>query len=249
MPLMTECQLAPATPRPCSVSFWDPSSGARLEAHVPEERPDLWHGYVAGVIRAYQRYGVEGALDLDSFANGASTSLFFVATNASGDVIAGLRVHGPLVMPDDAHAISEFDIDRAAQASVRRMIANRLNFGVLEVKGVWVGDSAVRRAELSATMARCFLHAMTLSGAQFAFCTAGAHAVKRWESSGARTTNSVRPVPYPDERYQTVIMWWDKERLSGADPAQLRRYRTEAALLSELPDNDVALARPMSTYQ
>lgn len=249
MSLMTECELGPVGRPSNSASFWDSSSGARVEAHHPAERPDLWHEYVAGVTRTYRQYGVEAALDLDSFADGSSTSLFFVATSSRGDVIAGLRVHGPLATPDDAHAVSEFAIDPVAQASVRRLIANRLTFGVLEIKGVWVANSAARRAALSNTMARCFRHAMTLSAAQFALCTAGEHAVKRWESSGARIADSVQPIPYPDERYRTVLMWWDRDRLADADPVQLRRYRNEALLLSEFCDNDVATARQMSTYR
>lgn len=249
MSLMIESPSPLLTHRSPSASFWDSSSGARVEAHSPTERPDLWYEYVSGVSRAYQRYGVESALDLDSFSSGESTSLFFVATSSIGEVIAGLRVHGPLAQADDAHAMSEFDIDPAAQSSVRRLIANRLVFGVLEIKGVWVANSAARRTELSKTMARCFLHAMTLSGAQFAFCTAAEHAVRRWASSGAQIANSVEPIPYPDERYRTVMMWWDKDRLAGADPGQLRRYRNEAALLSEFPDDDVELARPMTTYR
>lgn len=230
-----------------SISFWDPTSGCRIEAHSPSKRPDLWQSYVAGLAESYRRFGVEAALDLDSFVSGDSTSLFFVAFSPTGEIVAGVRMHGPLASSDDAHALIEFAADSTGVAMVRRLIEDRLPFGVLEIKGGWVAHSATERDALSNTLARCFLHAMTILDVQFAFCTAGTHAVKRWLSTGSAVTEGLVPVPYPDERYQTTMMWWDFTKLhERADPAQLRRFRGEAAVLarSSVVDTIRSLPRP-----
>jgi hypothetical protein len=216
-----------------SISFWDPASGCRIEAHSPRKRPDLWRSYVDGLTESYHRYGVEAALDLDSFASGDSTSLFFVAFSQTEEIVAGVRMHGPLASSEDAHALIEFAADPTGVATVERLIGDRLPFGVLEIKGGWVAHTANDRDELSNTIARCFLHAMTILDVQFAFCTAGTHAVKRWLSTGSVVAEGLVPVPYPDERYQTTMMWWDFTKLhERADPAQLRRFRGEAAVLA-----------------
>lgn len=214
------------------LSFWDPWSGCRIEAHTPADRPDLWQDYVNGLSDSYQRHGVENALDLESFASGDSTSLFFVAFSPEGDVVAGVRMHGPLQESSEAHALLEFASDPAGVAKVSQLIDDRLPFGVIEIKGGWVAHTASRRDELSNTIARSFLHAMSALQVQFAFCTAGTHAVGRWLTTGSAVAEGLVPVAYPDDRYLTTMMWWDFAKLDErADPAQMRRFRTEAAAL------------------
>jgi len=235
MSVMTVRELVPTRQPSRSVSFWDPSSGTRIEAHTPSDRPDLWHRYVEGVTRSYRRYGVEAALDLESFVDGDSTSLFFVAFDPTHEVVAGVRMHGPLGDSAQAHALLEFASDPGGVTTIRRLIDNRLPFGVIEMKGGWVAHDTPQRSELSSTLARCFLHAMVILEAQFAFGTAATHAVGRWRTTGARATEGLTPVPYPDERYETTLMWWDFARLdSVAEPAQVRRFRAEQAAITHV---------------
>jgi len=228
MSVMTVRELVPTDQLSRSVSFWDPSSGTRIEAHAPSARPDLWHRYVEGVTRSYRRYGVERALDLESFADGASTSLFFVAMSSDAEVVAGLRVHGRLSNPGQAHAMLEYAPYPELAAKVEAIIDDRLPLGVLEIKGVWVAPDVRRHNRLSNAIARCYLHAMALLNAQFAFCTAGRHAAARWRGAGGQVVTALPPIPYPDERYETFMLWWDAARLDLADPDQLRRFRNEA---------------------
>jgi hypothetical protein len=232
MSLMTVQPAAP-TQRPRPLSFWDPWSGCRIEAHTPADRPDLWQHYVDGLSESYRHYDVEGALDLDAFVTGESTALFFVAFSPEEEIVAGVRMHGPLLDSDQAHALLEFAVDPSAAESVRRLIDDRLPFGVVEIKGGWVAHTTSRRDELSNTIARTFLHAMSALQVQFAFCTAGTHAVARWLTTGSRVADGITPVAYPDDRYRTTMMWWDFAKLDErADPAQLRRFRSEANALA-----------------
>ncbi|HEX3815956.1 MAG TPA: hypothetical protein VHX59_24220 [Mycobacteriales bacterium] len=231
MSLMTVQPSIPVSPSR-ELSFWDPWSGCRIEAHTPAGRPDLWQQYVEGLSDSYRHYDVEGALDLDSFVTGESTSIFFVAFSPDEEIVAGVRMHGPLGDKAEAHAMLEFAADPAGVATVGRLIDDRLPFGVIEMKGGWVARHSDRRSELGNTLARCFLHAMTMLDVQFAFGTASTHAVSRWRTTGARKAEGLSPVAYPDDRYQTMMMWWDFAKLDErADPAQMRRFRSEAAAL------------------
>jgi hypothetical protein len=75
-------------------------------------------------------------------------------------------------------------------------------------------------------MARFFVHAMTLSGARYAFCTAASHAVPRWQSSGGVVSTDVAPVAYPDDRYLTMLLWWDRANFNQSISGEQGRAMT-----------------------
>ena len=232
MSLMPFCELLQTEQRSRSVSFWDPSSGARIEAHTPGDRPDLWRRYVEGLQESYREHGVEAALDLASFGSGESTSLFFVALDMHDDVIGGTRMHGPLSDVGQARALVELCANPEGVAIARRLIKGWLPFGVIEMKGGWVHREARNRRALADTISRCFLHAMALLDAEFAFGTGSTHVVRCWSSTGAKIVDSIESTPYPDDRYQTRLMWWDRSSIGdNADPAQLHHFRREIEAL------------------
>ena len=210
--------------------FVDAGSCLRFEAHHPGESPDLWLAYLDGASARYRSHGVEEALDRSRIEEGGATSLFWLAWDA-GTTVAGLRCQGPLSSSDDAHALEEL----AAHPELDKVWASidaRLPFGVLEIKGVWVACGRHDKRALSDALARCFVHSMDWFDARFALCTASTHAVPRWESSGGRVAEGIAPVPYPDDRYRTVLLWWDRELVADlAAPAQLPRMIAEAAEL------------------
>ncbi|MEV0945523.1 hypothetical protein [Rhodococcus sp. NPDC049939] len=203
---------------------WDPPSECRFVVARPAEEWTLWAAYLNGAVAAYRRYGAEKALDLDRIRDGSSTALFFAAIEANGSVVAGVRVHGPYEFADQAHAITEWGTDPGAPA-VWRMIDDRLPFGVVEAKGAWVSDSAPRRGELVVSLGRFATFAMDLLDVQFMLATAAAHVLTTWRSSGGAVAEHIEPVPYPDDRYETRLMWWDRRR---------RRNRAEFIQLAQL---------------
>jgi hypothetical protein len=105
------------------------------------------------------------------------------------------------------------------------MIEDRLPFGVVEAKGAWVSDSASRRGELVSALGRFATYSMDLLDVQFMLATAAAHVLDTWRSSGGVVADHIAPVPYPDDRYETRLMWWDR---SG------RRGRAESLQLAQL---------------
>lgn len=219
--------------------FLDPLSGRLLVVARPAAQPDLWATYIEGARVSYRRHGVENAVDYDQVFEGASTSLFVAAVESDGRVVGGLRVQGPYTRVDQAYALREW-AGREGTQELRRQIGRRLGDGVIEVKAVWVDRDADRHDELTAVLARTFVHVLTLMNVRYAFCTAASHAVPRWESSGGVVSVEVAPVAYPDERYRTLLMWWDRQqvdelmtghqlRAAAQDLARLRRPAAAAA--------------------
>ncbi|MRH86848.1 hypothetical protein GFY24_05080 [Nocardia sp. SYP-A9097] len=172
-----------------------------------------------GALRAYRRYGVDPALEYDKTVDGRSSALFVAAIDAFGDVVAGLRVQGLYTHVDEVNALRAW-AGRPGESALRKRVADRIPEGVVEVKAVWADrglDRAQRRA-LGAALDRSVVHVTTLLGARYGFVTAGEHAAEGYRTSGARSDWWIPAVPYPDERYRTIPLWWD-----------MRTYRSVAA--------------------
>ncbi|MFC9554395.1 hypothetical protein ACFTWF_26530 [Rhodococcus sp. NPDC056960] len=207
-----------------TLSVWDPRSECRFVVARPSDEPALWEEYLEGAVTGYRKYGAEKALEYRRIQDGDTTAAFFVAIEPNGSVAAGVRIQGPYLSADQAHAITEWGTHPGAPA-VRRMIEDRLPFGVVEAKGAWVSDSASRRGELVSALGRFATYSMDLLDVQFMLATAAAHVLDTWRSSGGVVADHIAPVPYPDDRYETRLMWWDRSR---------RRGRAESLQLAQL---------------
>lgn len=204
----------------------------------PDVQPALWISYLEGARRSYRRHGVESAIEYDEVKDGHSTVLFVVATDDAGLVVGGLRVQRRLTSPEHAHAMREW-AGRPGTAPMRAQIADRIPSGVVEVKAVWVDDDTDHRAALIAALARAFVHAMDVMDVRYALCTAAEHAVKRWQTSGGVVAADVDAVAYPDARYRTRLMWWDRQHIAELVTAE--------QLLALTGESDRLFGRPPST--
>lgn len=215
-----------------SRQWWDAESECTLVLAQPATEPELWQEYVDGAVHSYQKYGVDVALDLDQLRSGHDTILFFAAIDAKGRVLAGVRAKGPLTSADDSHAVVEW-AGQPSLPAVRKMIDDRVPFGVLEMKTAWVTDARERNRSLTRVLARAGSHAMAVMDIQFCMATAGAHVLGRWRSSGGVVAEHITPTPYPDERYETQMMWWDRRTFTKfAEPEQVSKMLAEASLLT-----------------
>ncbi len=213
-------QIVPVIATRGGVYFRDALSGCVFQVATPETRPDLWLDYLEGAQEAYRHFGVEHALEYTRTRSGSNTSLFIAGCDNDGRVVAGLRAMGPCEHHQPPHALEEW-AGHAGEPELRRMIAGRIDSGVVEVKAVWVARDAPNRSALAAAAARCIVHAAWLLGAQYALVTASGHAVTRYRSSGAVPAAGIPPVPYPDARYRTVPLWWDTTTCrQTSDPGQ-----------------------------
>lgn len=218
-----------------SPNWWDPDSECTIIVTRPSAERELWNEYVRGAETNYRKHGVEKALDPKALQTGADTALFCVGINDAGRVVGGLRAKGPHRSVEESHAIVEWS-GQPALDSVRKMIEDRVPFGVVEMKTAWVCDDPEQSRALTDTLARTPLHAMTLLDIQFVMATAAAYVLKRWLSSGGVLAAKIPATPYPDQRYQTKMMWWDRRTFaSHADPGQLSRYFAEARRIGTNP--------------
>jgi hypothetical protein len=238
---MTVPQMSVKLPSPNlveqGISWIDSDTGCTLVVSTPSADPALWAEFVDGAVRSYQTHGIERALELDSLMNPVNTHLFHALVNEDGVVTGGIRAKGPLDSVEESHAIVEWT-DQPGLPTVRKMLTDRLPFGVVEMKTAWMSDDAGRSRTLSNTLARTPFTTMALLNAQFVVATAGSHVLSRWRTSGGVVAAKIPATPYPDDRYRTKMMWWDRSSFTNhADPEQVSKIFNEMAILARQLDH------------
>lgn len=200
--------------------------GVELILSTPSADRGLWEEYLHGAYESYSRHGAQAALDISAVREGTSTSLFYALVE-EGRVIGGVRAQGPYTCASQSHALVEW-AGNAGYARVRDAIAARVSDGVVEMKSAWVSPNTAHTGTLSAALARVALPTMERLHSRYVMATAADHVLARWESSGGRVDSSVPAAAYPDSRYRTRIMWWDRRTLhADADPIVWRRMWAE----------------------
>jgi hypothetical protein len=208
----------------------DSDADCTLVMSQPSADPDLWTEYLQGAQRSYHKHGVDAALDVDAVRDGEDTILFWATMDTAGRVVGGVRAKGPLRSAGESHALVEW-AGQPGEKAVRKMITDRLPFGVLEMKSAWVNDDPRFNRSLTKTLARSGFHAMALLDIQFCMATSAAHVLERWRSSGG-VVASIPATPYPDERYRTKMMWWDRRSFANhAEPEQVSKILMEITQL------------------
>jgi hypothetical protein len=68
---------------------------------------------------------------------------------------------------------------------------------------------------------------------QFCMATSAPYVLDRWLSSGG-VVASIPATPYPDERYRTKMMWWDRRTFANhAEPEQVSKILTEITAMNQ----------------
>jgi hypothetical protein len=215
-----------------SPSYWDPDSECTIIFAQPAIERELWTDYVRGACQSYRKHGVDKALDMAALRSGADTNIFVACVDGTGKVVGGLRGRGPYQSADECHAIHEWH-SQPGQDAVRKMVTDRLPFGVVEMKTAWVTDDSERSRLLTSAMSRTSCHTMNLLDIQFIMATSAEHVLKRWLSSGGQLATRIPATPYPDHRYRTRLAWWDRSTFAKhADPRQLSMIFAEQRRLA-----------------
>lgn len=211
------------------------TDGIVMIASTPATNRDMWEEYLRGAWAAYTKFGAQDALDVAEVRGGASTSLFYALVD-DGVVVGGVRAQGPYLCASQSHAVLEWE-GNPAQKQVRDAITARIGEGVVEMKSAWVSPNAVHAGKLSAALARVALPTMSRLHSRYVIATAADHVLARWESSGGRVDMKIPAAAYPDARYRTRIMWWDRRTLfADADPSVGHRMREEHQILCPVLD-------------
>lgn len=209
----------------------DEQTGTTLIVGTPQSVPDVWIEYLDGARKSYAKFGAEMALEYDDVVRGHCTTLFYAALDRSGTVIGGVRAKGPYSNAHQSHALLEW----AGQPGLEMVIDaidSRLADGVVEMKTAWAADGPAAPT-VAGMLARVALPTMTLTGARYIMATAADHVLRRWESSGGRVAEDIPASPYPDARYQTSLMWWDRDRIAlDAKPKVLAHMMQDTQILA-----------------
>lgn len=215
-----------------NISWWDADAETTMVLSRPDVDRELWREYLRGAAASYRRHGVERAIDVAAIRDGHDTALFWTALDSAGRVVGGLRAKGPLGSHDDSHATIEW-AGQLGLPAVRKMIADRIPFGVVEMKSAWTTDDRERARPLSLSLARTMFHAMALLDAQFSMATSAPHALEQWRTSGG-VVAGIPATPYPDERYRTKMMWWDRRTfVNHAVPEQIPKIIHEMSTVTK----------------
>jgi hypothetical protein len=232
--------------REISVRWNDADTGCTLVMATPSAEPQLWQEYLGGAQRSYRSFGVEDALELDSIRDGNDTAMFFAALDDTGQMIAGVRAKGPLESAEESHALVEW-AGHPGQAAVRKMINDRVPFGILEMKAAWVSPQSKDNGAVAKALARTGFWAMAVLDVQFCMATAAAYVLERWKSSGG-VVAPIPAAPYPTENYHTKMMWWDRRTFANhGEPDQIAKILAEMSTVARLAYQSSAPSRAMAT--
>jgi hypothetical protein len=210
-------------------SWPDPDVEGTLIVSQPSADPELWDEYAAGAVRSYRKRGVESALDVEALRSGDDTIMFFAAVDDAGKVVAGVRAKA-LRSADDSHAVDEW-AGQPGERAVRGMIADRVPYGVLEMKAGWATDDAGRNPFLTSALARSGFYMMVILDFQFCMCTAATAVLNSWLSSGS-VVAPIQATPYPTEHYRTKLLWWNRrDFFNYAKPRQIAKIVNETSQL------------------
>lgn len=210
------------------VACWDPIAECTMVMATPAAEPELFAAYHRGAVASYARFGVADALDSDPSRCADDTALFWALTDVDGVVVGGVRAKGPLREPEESHAIVEW-AGNAGAGEVRQMIEARIPLGVLEMKAAWLAKQPGGTRHRAKMIARSGFHAMAIFDINYCMATSAAHILDQWRSSGG-VVASVPATPYPDERYETKMMWWDRRTFTvHGEPDQVAAIFREMA--------------------
>ncbi len=210
---------------------------------TPENHPQLWREYLLGARDAYRRHGCDSALDLAGVLHGSETTIFAAVVDSDGTVVGGLRVQGPLGDAQESHALSEEWAPGEGREALRDVIDARIDDGVIEVKTAWSDDRFAGARAVAGQMSRSSVILLDICGARHLMATAADHVLRLWESGGGRVCEAVPMTPYPDDRYRTRLMLWDRSWIAvDANPGTWRIMQREMASLRPLESNDELVA-------
>ncbi|MUL63743.1 hypothetical protein BOO86_04640 [Mycobacterium sp. CBMA 234] len=216
-----------------NITWRDSDTACTVVLSQPNTDPELWHRYLDSAERNYRRHGVEAVVDAAAIRSGADTALFWTVMDHRGNMVGGLRAKAPLGCADDSHAVVEWH-GQPGLAMVRKMIDDRAPFGVLEMKTAWVSDHRASRHSITHLLARTAFHATSVMGVQFVMATAAQHVLELWKSGGG-VVAPIPATPYPDERYRTKMMWWDRRTMiNHSEPEQVSKALHEIGEISTM---------------
>lgn len=222
-------------------SFFDEATGLRIEAHHPQSRPDRWAAYLDGVSKAFARHGIGTVADKRTIERYRDVGLFFVGVDGRGEVVAGVRCHGPLDDAKAAQALGEMAM--SSEIGLHRdAVGVKGSFGVLEMKGAWRADGYKGFYDL---VARCSLISAEWLGGELTLLAPDDRWAPLLEGYGGILMGT-EAVPFPSDRYHTVLVALHRSRYEQLlDQERARLVRMDFEQLRREPPDDAVGWRPV----
>jgi hypothetical protein len=192
---------------------------------VPDSQR-AWARYLDGLTTVYESWGVASIVDRPRLER-EGCQLFWLLRERNGACVGGIRVEGPHPSAGAYAGLAEMGQSPDA-GRLTAEVAAVLDAGLVEFKGAW---NAQCGRGYGAVLGRCMQHSLWWLGVPNAFCVSAAHAEGGWISSGARRLDSIAPAPYPDDRYRSVVLWWDGDHTQRIAPHQQTLIRGERRYL------------------
>ncbi|MGB1256955.1 MAG: Rv1355c family protein [Thiolinea sp.] len=187
-----------------------PNSDIRLFIFKPVQYPYLWIKYLEGLKREYTRMGVEHILDIERLSNPVSTSLAMLAI-IDGEVLAGIRFHGPLKRSAPATVLKEMAAGNPEL--LKECIDGWLPENVNEPKGLWINTQTSARKRLLQLMARCVIYGSLILDCRYAICTSPKNITRMHKDLGIEVIEEIGCVPYPNNQYETTFGYFDMHQI------------------------------------
>ena len=207
-----------------NVKLPTPNSDIHLFIFNPVDSTALWAKYLHGLEREYGRMGVDHILDIDVLNDPASSTLAMVAL-LDGDVVAGMRFHGPLFKADCALVLKEMTDGNIPL--LKEYIKDWLPESISEPKGLWVDIRSKARKRLLQLMGRCSVYGAALLGCRYSICTSPKNITRMHKEIGLVALEKIGVVSYPSEMYETSFGYYDLcsvfENSNDHNSALLRR--------------------------
>jgi hypothetical protein len=119
-----------------------------------------------------------------------------------------MRFHGPLMASGETSILSEMAASPDI-AVIRDALDHACEVGALEMKGMWSQGAKATGVHLAASLIQTGLVAMEWLGADYVFATGAERLMALVEHTGCVVISDI-PVPYPDERYGTVLFSFER---------------------------------------
>lgn len=192
-----------------------PEAGPAVEVQLihADHCPRLWRAYPEGADTRYRDYHI-GELTEEHRAAGIRTETWCTLASINDQVVGGMRLHrtAPEALPlfDE---LAQFDL-----SALRQRVEERAPEGTVHCGGLWVARAFRGYPNLTADIACSHLALVHMLGARWSLGSTAQHLTDAWASIGYFPDPDLPVYPYPDERYQTQVVWCDATRLDENQP-------------------------------
>lgn len=173
----------------------------------PTRHPKKWVEYLDAAELSYAKHGVACAVRRKECEQTPCPAFWMIEDRSSGELLGGMRNHGPYPCVDDVWALQEMRVHEKYDELVQ-FVEPLIARGVMENKGVFVrtGVGSARAKSVTDMLLRLQTVSIDLIGACALVGTSAKHTLPMWSRGGFEIVCPHISVPYPNENYQTVVV-------------------------------------------